>query len=78
MMNKEERGGSTMAKHKKQNTMMNNVVKAAETAITLYAVQDVAKQKEFKVGNKLIWTPVVTFGKFVGPAAYFLFGKKTK
>jgi len=63
---------------KKETSMMDKATTAAKAAVTLYAVKDVATQKEFKRGNKLIWTPVVTFGGFVGPIAYFLFGKGKK
>jgi len=67
-----------MSKKKKQNGLMGKAVNAASTALTLYTLKDVAQQKEFKVGNKMIWTPVVTFGKFVGPAAYYLLGRQSK
>lgn len=67
-----------MGKKKNNSSMVGKAVTAAETALTLYTLQDVAKQKDFKMGNKLIWTPIVTFGKFVGPAAYYMFGRKSK
>ncbi len=67
-----------MFKKKKETSTMDKLTTAAKAAITLYAVKDVATQKEFKRGNKFIWTPIVTFGSFVGPAAYFLFGKGKK
>ncbi|WP_280739371.1 MULTISPECIES: PLD nuclease N-terminal domain-containing protein [unclassified Enterococcus] len=42
----------------------------------IYAVIDILRQKSYKIGNRVIWIPVVLLLSIIGPVLYFVFGKE--
>lgn len=47
-----------------------------ELALALIALIHVLRHPNYKVGNKVIWIIVVLFIQFIGPIAYFVFGRE--
>lgn len=47
-----------------------------ELALALIALIHVLRHPNYKVGNKGIWIIVVLFIQFIGPIAYFVFGRE--
>ena len=47
----------------------------AQFALMGYALYNVLKHKTYRFGNRTLWIVIVVIVGFIGPAAYFAFGK---
>lgn len=47
----------------------------AQFALTFYSLYHVLKHDSYKRGTRLVWI-ILSFVNFIGPIAYFIFGKE--
>lgn len=46
-----------------------------ELVLMVTALVHVLRHKNYRFGNRVLWVLIVVFIQFLGPAAYFVFGR---
>lgn len=46
-----------------------------QVGLALFAIVDVLRHPNYRVGNRLIWIIVCALFSFIGPISYFAFGR---
>ena len=47
-----------------------------EVLLAVIALIHVLRHQRYKIGNRAVWVLVVLFIQFIGPIAYFVFGRE--
>lgn len=47
-----------------------------QVSLAIFALIHVLRHPHYKIGNRIIWVIVVIFIQFIGPIAYFVFGRE--
>lgn len=47
-----------------------------EVSLAVIALIHVLRHHSYKIGNRVLWVLVVLFIQFIGPIAYFVFGRE--
>ena len=47
-----------------------------EVLLAVIALIHVLRHQRYKIGNRVVWVLVVLFIQFIGPIAYFVFGRE--